>query len=127
MIKMTKKVIMDEKTKSRCNYIIHTSSAAAGGIGASPVPGSDAMPLMAIQVGMIMLLAQELKIPLEEATAKAIAKNAIAKNIGKLFVGELTKAIPGFGSAVNAGVAFCVTEVLGWDFVNEYITECAFN
>ena len=85
------------------------------------------MPLMAIQVGMIMLLAQELKIPLEEATAKAIAKNAIAKNIGKLFVGELTKAIPGFGSAVNAGVAFCVTEVLGWDFVNEYTTECAFN
>lgn len=122
MIEMTKKVIMNEKTKSRCNYIIHTSSAAAGGIGASPVPGSDAMPLMAIQIGMIMLLAQELKIPLEEA----MAKNVVAKNVGKLFVGELTKIIPGFGSAVNAGVAFCVTEALGWDFVNEYTTECVF-
>lgn len=91
-----------------------------------PVPGSDAMPLMAIQVGMIMLLAQELKIPFEEATAKAMAKNVVAKNVGKLFVGELTKIIPGFGSAVNAGVAFCVTEALGWDFVNEYTTECVF-
>lgn len=123
---MTKKIIMNEKIKSRCNYIIHTSSAAAGGVGAMPVPGSDAMPLMAIQVGMIMLLAQELKIPFEEATAKAMAKNVIAKNVGKLFVGELTKIIPGIGSAVNAGVAFCVTEALGWDFVNEYTTECVF-
>ena len=55
-----------------------------------------------------------------------MAKNVVAKNVGKLFVGELTKIIPGFGSAVNAGVAFCVTEALGWDFVNEYTTECVF-
>lgn len=123
---MIKKIIMDEKTKERCNYIIHTFSTMAGSVGAAPLPGSDAMPLMAIQIGMIMALSQTLKIPMEKATAKGIAKNAVAQSAGKLFVGQLSKIIPGVGSAINAVVAFGLTEILGWDFVNEYATECVF-
>lgn len=112
--------MLTNEVKERCEYIIHGAATAAAGIGLSPIPGSDAAPIMAVQVAMILALGRALNIPVEESFAASLAKNAIAKQVGKYLAGQLLKTIPFVGSFGNAVVAFGITEALGWDFVNQY-------
>ena len=111
---------MTNLQKERCHEIIHTAATAAGGIGLSPIPGSDIVPLVALQTTMILALGKVFNVKIEESYAKSLAKTAIAGQVGKLVAGQLLKLIPGFGSVANAGVAFSVTELLGWDTVDDF-------
>lgn len=115
--------MLTNEMKDRCAYIIHGAATTAGAIGLSPIPGSDAAPIMATQVAMILALGSALKVPVEKSFASSLAKNAIAKQAGKYLAGQILKVIPFVGSAGNAAVAFGITEALGWDFVNEYAGE----
>lgn len=111
--------MLTNEIKEKCEYIIHGAATTAGGIGLSPIPGSDAAPIMAVQVAMILALGRALNIPVEESFAVSLAKNAIAKQAGKYIASQLVKILPG-GNIVNAVVAFGITEALGWDFVDQY-------
>lgn len=112
--------MLTNEMKERCAYIIHGAATAAGAVGLSPIPGSDAAPIMAVQTSMILALGNVLNVPIEKSFAASLAKNAIAKQIGKYLACQILKVIPGAGSVSNAAVAFAITEALGWDFVNQY-------
>lgn len=110
---------MTQNQKERCHEIIHTAAVAAGGIGLSPIPGSDIVPLVTVQTAMILALANVFDVSIEKSYAAALAKTAIASQFGKLAAGQLLKMIPGLGSVANGAVAFSVTELLGWDAAKE--------
>jgi GTP-binding protein Era len=112
--------MLNNEVQKKCEYIIHGAAVSAGAVGLSPIPGSDAPALLGIQISMLIALGSTLQIPMTEHFAKSLAKNALAQQAGKMLAGQLAKAIPFIGSVANAGVAFGLTETLGWDFVNEY-------
>ena len=116
-----KEMTNDQKTK--CHTIIHTFASACAGIGAAPIPGSDIAPLIATQTAMIIALGKVFDINLNSSYAESMAKTAIAGNIGKIIASELTKLIPGVGSATNAIVAFSITELIGWDAADEFLRQ----
>ena len=109
-----------ESYESKCEAIIHTASVACGAVGVSPIPGSDALPIMAIQTTMVLSLANVFGIGIDRSFAMAMVKEQVAKQAGKMIASQLTKLIPFVGSAINATVAAGITEVLGWDVAREF-------
>ena len=109
------KVEIPEPEKTKCNYVIHTASVAAGGIGIAPIPGADILPICAVQVTMILGLARIFNV-----VAEAQAKAYMVGNFGKMLAGELSKLVPIFGSATNATVAVGLTEYLGWEVAEDF-------
>ena len=67
------KVEIPEPEKTKCNYVIHTASVAAGGIGIAPIPGADILPICAVQVTMILGLARIFNVPITKEVAEAQA------------------------------------------------------
>ena len=63
-----------ETYESKCSKIIHSAAAACGTIGASPIPGSDALPIMAIQTTMVLSLANIFGIGIDKSFATAMVK-----------------------------------------------------
>ena len=111
---------MTQEQKEQCQVIIHSAATAAGGVGLSPIPGSDSAPLIAIQTTMIVALGRVFNVKIDKSYATSLAKTAIVGQIGKLVASQLLKLIPGLGSVANAGVAFSLTEVLGWDTAEDF-------
>ena len=111
---------MTESQKTKCQYIIHSAATAAGAIGISPIPGSDIVPITAVQASMLIGLAKVFGISLTEAAAQQTAKAFVVGNLGKMIASSLSKLIPGLGSAVCATVAVALTEALGWETAEEF-------
>ena len=115
-------IYMTDKQKKECHAIIHAASAAAAGIGGglAQIPGSDNIPLTAIQLTMTISLGKVFGKSLSESSAKAAIGSVAATNIGRTVSQVLVGWIPGFGNAVNATTAAGVTEALGWALANEF-------
>lgn len=111
---------MTESQKTKCQYIIHSAATAAGAIGISPIPGSDIVPITAVQAGMLIGLAKVFGISLTEAAAKQTATAFVVGNMGKMIASSLSKFVPFLGSAVCATVAVGLTEALGWETAEEF-------
>lgn len=94
--------------------IIHSSSIAAAGVGAAPIPLVDALPITAIQINMI--------IQIGKAFDQYIAKSALMGVTQALAVTAAGRGvvalIPVVGWGVNATVAGALTEALGWSVAN---------
>ncbi len=114
------KIEIPEPEKTKCNYVIHTASVAAGGIGIAPIPGADILPICAVQVTMILGLARIFNVSITKEVAEAQAKAYMVGNFGKMLAGELSKLVPIFGSATNATVAVGLTEYLGWEVAEDF-------
>lgn len=112
--------MMTERQKEQCAMIIHSAAVAAGGIGAVPVPGSDAVGLAGVQTAMVLALAEVFEYPMTKAAAMHTAKQLIVSSTGKLLASNLTKLIPGFGSVVCGTVAAGLTEAFGWEQAREF-------
>ena len=48
------KVNMPKELKRKCNIIIHSATGASAVAGLIPIPMSDAIPITAAQLGMII-------------------------------------------------------------------------
>ena len=48
------KVNMPKELKRKCNIIIHSATGASAVAGLIPIPMSDAIPITAAQIGMII-------------------------------------------------------------------------
>lgn len=93
-------------------------AAAAGGVGATPIPVSDTLVLTPLQMKMsadiysVYGFENSLRHGLQD-----FVQGRIAAGLGKMLAGNIVKAIPvggqAVGSAVNAGVASSVTYTLG--------------
>jgi uncharacterized protein (DUF697 family) len=116
---------MNADEKSKCHKIIHTASLAAAGVasGLAQLPGSDAIPITAIQIGMIISLGAVFGREITETTAKSILGGAVAAFTGRGVSQLLVGWIPGFGNLINAGTAASITEGLGWTVANNFDNE----
>ena len=113
---------MTNEQTIKCNAIIHTASAAAGGIGAglAQVPCSDNALITPIQCTMAISLAKVFGLTLGQGAAEAAIASASAALIGRAISQVLVGWIPGLGNAVNATTAAGVTEAIGWILANEF-------
>ena len=113
------KMIKDAETA------VKVATAAAGGIGAVPIPFADAPLLVANQVALMTSVAVIFKIGIKEDGLKPLASAALgiagAPIIGKTIVANLFKLIPGIGSvaggAISATVAMAITYAIGSAFI----------
>ena len=118
------KVQMPKEIKNKCHFAIHTASAASAAAGAIPIPFSDAIPITAAQITMIIALGKVFDVTLSEGAAKSILAVGLAKETGRAVVSNVLKAIPGagqlFGSAISATTAAALTETLGWIVADDF-------
>ena len=118
------KVQMPKELEKKCKIAIHTATTAAAAAGAIPIPMSDALPITAAQIGMIVSLGKIFGITLSQAAAKSIAGVALTQQAGRALVANLLKAIPGagtiLGSVISASTAVALTEALGWIVADDF-------
>ena len=104
---------------------VHIASGVAATVGASPIPGSDAPLIAAVQSRLIYTLNSEFEV--DEDNNKAVAMitgvlgaTAIAQ-VGKAIVSNALKFIPGVGTlvggAISASTAAVLTQAVGQAYI----------
>ena len=118
-----------ERKRQAARKIIKTSVAIAAGVGATPIPFSDAALLVPTQVTMIARITAAYGLPSDRSRALAAAGALVltggATMAGRYLVTTLLKAVPGgqvATSAISATVAGSLTRGVGeaWARVCEY-------
>lgn len=108
----------DAETKAKSHRIIHYAAVTSAIIGLSPIPFSDAVLLVPVQLTMMARLHKLFGQSWSEGVAKGITKELVVVGLGRSVVGNILKFIPAAGTiaggAVNATVAMTITETLGW-------------
>jgi len=111
---------------------IKVATGLAAGVGATPIPFSDAALLVPIQIGMMASISQTYRVPMDAAMAASLAATALATNMGKTLAASALKFVPGAGtvagSAVAASVASAFTLAMGeaWMKVCEMMVDGRF-
>ncbi|GKV55847.1 hypothetical protein NCCP2222_17940 [Sporosarcina sp. NCCP-2222] len=98
---------------SVANRWIFGAGASAATIGAVPIPGSDFVPLTALQVSLMLKLSTLYGKPISKDNAKELIIATIVGNIGKTVFRQIVKIIPGAGMVAGASVAGAMTIALG--------------
>lgn len=102
---------MNLKDKSSiANRWILAAGASSAAIGASPIPGSDFIPLTGIQVGLMIKLSTLYDKPI----SKEIIIATIVGNVIKTIFRQIVKFVPGAGSIIGASIAGATTVALGY-------------
>ena len=118
------KVHMPKELEKKCHIAIHSATAASAAAGAIPIPMSDAIPITAAQIGMVIALGKAFDITLSEAAAKSIMGVGLAQQAGRTVASGVLKMIPGVGTIVGgivgASTAAALTEALGWIIVDDF-------
>ena len=118
------KVRMPKSLEKKCHIAIHSATTAAAAAGAIPLTMSDAIPITAAQITMIISLGKIFDITLSQSAAKSIASVTLAQSAGRSIVANILKAIPGptqlMGSFVAATTAAALTEALGWIVADDF-------
>lgn len=104
---------MKEKSSAANRWIIG-AGVSAGVIGASPIPGSDIIPLTSLQVGLIIKLSKLYDKPLSKKAAKDMIVITATQTIGHTLYRQALKFIPGAGSVIGGTVASAMTLALGY-------------
>lgn len=98
---------------STANKWILAAGGSAAAIGASPIPGSDFVPLTGLQVGLMLRLSTLYEKPISKDNAKELIIATVVGNIGKTIFRQIVKIVPGAGMVVGASVAGAMTVALG--------------
>lgn len=104
---------------------VHIASAASATAGASPIPGSDAPIIAAIQSKLIYEINSEFALDIEVSKSTAVITSILGMTalaqLGKTIVANVIKIIPGAGTvtgcAISASTAFAITEAIGHAYV----------
>lgn len=96
--------------------IIGSASFAAGAVGATltQIPGSDFVPLCAIQTAMIQSIAWVHGVKISDTHAPALLANFSAAVAGRSASQSLCAWFPGYGNAINGSTAASLTGAIGW-------------
>ncbi len=96
--------------------VVGAAGAAAGTVGAVPIPVSDAVVLMPVQVGMLAGITAIFGVDVTRGhiaeLIRGLAKTGGTEWAGKALVQALLKVVPG-AELINAAVATAVTLALG--------------
>ena len=118
------KVNMPKELKRKCSIIIHSATGASTVAGLIPIPMSDAIPITAAQIGMIIKIGDLFDISLSEAAAKSIAGVALTQQAGRSVASGFLKMIPGVGTLIggmiSGATAAVLTEFLGWVVADDF-------
>jgi uncharacterized protein (DUF697 family)/GTP-binding protein EngB required for normal cell division len=118
-----------ERKKKAVKAVINQAVTVASGIGAVPIPFTDAALLVPNQVTMIARISAAYGLPPQRSRAMAVAGSIVltggATMAGRYAVTNLLKFVPGgaiAGSAISATVAGSLTRAVGmaWARVCEY-------
>ncbi|MFC3212038.1 GTPase [Planomicrobium okeanokoites] len=104
---------MKEKSAAATRWIVG-AGVSAGIIGASPIPGSDVVPLTSLQVGLIIKLSKLYDKPLSKKAAKDMIVITATRTVGHTIYRQALKFIPGAGSIIGGTVATAMTVALGY-------------
>jgi len=106
---------------ARLKTIIHASATegAAVGLATAQIP-CDRLIIGGVQTLMIIEIAAEFGQTINKSAAQSLFYASIASVIGPEIANQLLKYIPGVGNVINAGVAFSITQTIGWAVVNYY-------
>ncbi|EFQ5900649.1 YcjF family protein [Salmonella enterica] len=122
---IVKKGLRLEAMKEGAKKIVHVAAAAAGSVGATPIPGSDAPLIAAVQSAMIYKINAEFELDASDSKITSVVGGilgvtAIAQ-VGKTIVANALKFIPGVGSiiggAISATTAVALTEAVGHAYI----------
>lgn len=117
---------IDLKRKRRiCKAIVGGAAATSAGIGAVPIPLSDAALLVPAQITMMAAIARQYALPISASTISNLALAATGASSAATWIGRglanLAKFIPGpgtvIGGAVNATIAATLTTAMGMAWV----------
>ena len=104
---------------------VHIASAAAATVGASPIPGSDAPLIAAVQSRLIYTLNSEFEVDEDNNQAVAMITGVLSATalaqVGKAIVSNALKFIPGVGTlaggAISASTAAVLTQAVGHAYI----------
>lgn len=109
---------VNEETRKKCHKTVHAASLTAAIIGCSPIPFSDAVLLVPVQLTMMARLHKIFGQSWSESLGKSLSKELVVVGLGRSAVGNIVKLIPAVGTvagaAINGTVASTITESLGW-------------
>jgi uncharacterized protein (DUF697 family) len=117
---------MTDKQRNKCHIAIHTAATAAAAVGGglAQLPGSDNVPLVAIQISMAVALGKIFDIEVSGTVGRGMVMTALATMTGPVIARTISQWvvgwIPGAGNAVNATTAAGITEAIGWILANEF-------
>lgn len=112
--------------KRAAQKVVVGAAAAATATGATPIPFSDAVLLVPIQVGMLAGITAAFGVPLDEAFLTTLVSSAVgvlgASYVGRALAGSLLKLIPGGGSiaggAIGGVTAAAITTAMGHLYIS---------
>lgn len=109
----------------RAHTVVAGAAVTAGAAGAAPLPFSDALAIIPVQVSMLAGISAVWGLPLSTVFLGMLVSGALTGSAGtvagRAAVGALLKLIPGAGSAIggviNAGVAATLTTAFGEAYI----------
>lgn len=118
------RVRMPKELEKKCRTAIHTATAASAAAGAIPIPMSDAVPITAAQIGMVIALGKAFDVTLSEAAAKSFTGVMLTQQAGRTVASNILKMFPGAGTiaggVIGASTAAALTETLGWIIADDF-------
>ena len=111
--------------KRRAQTVVATTTLAATGVGAAPIPFSDCVALVPLELSMIASITVIFGFNINKSILTAFLSSTIgaggATVLGKTIVTNLIKFIPGagtvLGGAISAGTAGVITAALGEAYI----------
>ena len=119
------KVSINHKMQ-RAQAVVTGACSLAAGAGAAPLPFSDFIAIIPIQISMLAGISAVWGLPMSTAFLGTLVSGAIAGSAGTIAgraaVGALLKFIPGIGSTVGGAISAAVAGTLTVAFGEAYIT-----
>ena len=106
----------------KCHAIIHSTSIAAGSVGAglAQIPGSDNAVITPLQLAMTVALGRVFGVELTEGAAIAATASLAVSAVGRTASQALVGWIPVTGNVINACTAASLTETMGWMIAEDF-------
>lgn len=114
-----------ELKKTQSHKIVAGAAASAAGMAAVPIPFSDAVAIVPIQVGMLAGISATFGLSIDKSFLSTIVGSIVAGAggtlAGRIIAASLLKMIPGAGSIVGGTIAAATAAALTTAFGEAYI------
>ena len=116
----SQKLNISLKDSEAMKAIGFATAAAAGAAGINPIPMSDSVAIVPIQMTLAVRLAKIYGFNSLGEHVMTLLKTQVVSLVGRQMAASLTKLIPAVGQIINAGVAGAITGGLGYALQSIY-------